>query len=41
MPLADEVLEDDVELNLESDVSDNDVYDHDGNEFKAESQIAQ
>ena len=41
MPSADEVLEDDEEFNFESDNSDNDIYDDDGDEFEAESQITQ
>ena len=39
MPSADEVLEDDVKFHLESDDSDNNVNDDDGDEFEAESQI--
>ena len=35
MPSLDEVLEDDVEFHLESNDSDNDVYDDDGAEFEA------
>ena len=38
MPSADNVLEDDVEFHLESDDSDNDVYDDDDDEFE-KSQI--
>ena len=38
---ADEILEDDVKFHLESDDSDNDVNDDDGDEFEAESQITQ
>ena len=41
MPLADKVLEDDVECHLESDDPDNDVYDDDGDEFESESLITQ
>ena len=41
MPSADEVLEDDVKFHFESDDSDNDVNDDDGDEFEAESQITQ
>ena len=39
MPSLDEVLEDDVEFHLESNDSDNDVYDDDGAEFEVYSQI--
>ena len=39
MPSLDEVLEDDVEFHLESNGSDNDVYDDDGAEFEVYSQI--
>ena len=41
MPSADEVFQDDVEFHLESDDSDNDIYNDDCDEFKAESQITQ
>ena len=41
MPSADKVLEDDLEFHLVSDDSANDVYDDDGDDFEAESQITQ
>ena len=39
IPSLDEVLEDDVEFHLESNDSDNDVYDDDGADFEVYSQI--
>ena len=39
MPSDDKGLEDDVEFRLESDDSDNDVYDDDDDEYEAKSQI--
>ena len=41
MPSADKVLEGDLEFHLVSDDSANDVYDDDGDDFEAESQITQ
>ena len=41
MPSADKGLENDAEFRLESDDSDNDVYDDDDDEFEAKSEIAQ